>query len=204
MKNLVHGFGITDILTGKVAGGKLAHDKSYIVWSGMLRRCYSKKSLIKYPSYNYTIVCPEWKVYSNFKKWFDKNYIEGYEIDKDVKSKHPIVKMYCPEECCFIPRWLNTLLNNCSSVGGEWPAGVCFAKGRGKFRARYSMNGRSKHIGHFDTSKQAGEAYLLAKGKHICEIAKAYPDKKVSIYLYRFGLDMLNQIEIPFNEVRAA
>ena len=47
-------------------------------------------------------VCEEWKHFSNFKKWFDENYIEGFDIDKDILIKGN--KVYSPEACSFVPR----------------------------------------------------------------------------------------------------
>ena len=75
--------------------------KSYTCWYHMIERCYDKTL----PSYiNYggrgVMVCDEWKLYSNFKKWYDDNCIDGYEIDKDIKGG----MIYSPQTCIFISK----------------------------------------------------------------------------------------------------
>ena len=72
MSKLVFGVGVNDLgYATRVYeyvtenGGKRIRKpvficKYYEVWKNMLRRCYSKKSLESYPSYNGTSVCSEW------------------------------------------------------------------------------------------------------------------------------------------------
>ena len=60
---------------------------AYTHWKGMIRRCYDKKSLKTRPTYSDCTVCKEWLRFSVFKEWFDKNYIQGYALDKDILSK---------------------------------------------------------------------------------------------------------------------
>ncbi len=75
--------------------------KSYRVWSGMVSRCYNinNKSYKTYGNNGVTI-CEEWKLYSNFQTWFDSNYIEGFEIDKDYSG----CSLYSPSTCVFISK----------------------------------------------------------------------------------------------------
>ena len=77
----------------------------YDTWVGMIRRCYSEKSLIKRPTYKDVTICEEWYNFQNFAKWFENNYVEGLHLDKDLLSKEK--KIYSPKSCCFI-----TLQNN--------------------------------------------------------------------------------------------
>ena len=62
--------------------------RSYGVWKNMAKRCYNPLH-ISYKSYGAkgAKVCEEWFLYSNFKKWYDENHIEGYQLDKDKLSK---------------------------------------------------------------------------------------------------------------------
>ncbi|MGL5713837.1 MAG: hypothetical protein ACRCX2_12515 [Paraclostridium sp.] len=75
--------------------------RAYNVWYNMIRRCYDKKS-VSYKTYGAKgiRVCEEWRLYSNFKRWYDENYIEGYEIDKDFSLKG----YYGPDSCVFIKK----------------------------------------------------------------------------------------------------
>lgn len=74
--------------------------KAYDSWIGMLRRCYSNKSLAKRPTYKDVTVCEEWHNFQNFAEWFEVNYKDGLHLDKDLLSKHE--KIYSPETCCFL------------------------------------------------------------------------------------------------------
>lgn len=79
--------------------------KSYNVWVHMIDRCYNKNSTnyLWYGEKGVTI-CDEWKLYSNFKKWFDENYIEGCVVDKDISGG----SIYSPETCVFISKSKNS------------------------------------------------------------------------------------------------
>ena len=54
----------------------ISKDKSYCIWSNMLRRCYSEKYKKEHPSYESCYCCEEWLNYQNFIKWFNENYYE--------------------------------------------------------------------------------------------------------------------------------
>ena len=59
----VFGVGITDIYTGGIK-----RDKSYSLWRGILRRCYSENSVLSLKSYENCEISEDWKTYSNFKR----------------------------------------------------------------------------------------------------------------------------------------
>ena len=105
------GVGVNDY-NGRVSnskeGKKKTYEKFYLCWKSMLQRCYDTKELEKHPTYEKNFVCEEWHSLSNFKKWFDDNYIEGYQLDKDILF--PFKNEYCPDNCWFIPQNLNKLL----------------------------------------------------------------------------------------------
>lgn len=96
-KKADYGF-ITDIK-------KVRNLKSYRCWNDMIRRCYNQngKSYKTYGARGVT-VCEEWKLFSNFKKWYDENYIEGYVIDKDMSG----LNEYSPAGCVFISKSKNS------------------------------------------------------------------------------------------------
>lgn len=105
----------------------------YTLWKDMICRCYSPNMLKRCPTYIGCAVCKEWLLFSNFKKWFDENYIEGYDLDKDIIIKGN--KVYSPETCCFVPHKLNCTINKCQRSRGELPIGVSFDKSRQKYIA---------------------------------------------------------------------
>lgn len=90
----------------------------YNVWKNMERRCYDHKC----PAYNAygakgVTVSEEFKVYSNFRRWYEENREDGgnLEIDKDCKSFIlNIPKIYSPNTCILLPPEINTFI---SSIG---------------------------------------------------------------------------------------
>lgn len=82
--------------------------KVYAVWTSMLRRCYAKELHEKYPTYIGCTVCEEWHNFQKFGEWFDANYVEGYELDKDIKVKGN--KVYSPDTCLFVSPDANKIM----------------------------------------------------------------------------------------------
>ncbi len=91
---------------GEMAGNTRKNGRSYSIWHNMLLRCYYRKDQKKNKAYNDVSVCEEWHNYSNFHKWYEENYIEGTELDKDALSGES--KVYSPKTCCFLTRQENS------------------------------------------------------------------------------------------------
>lgn len=112
----VYGWGI--IGTEKTKDDNGSSLKSYRVWSSMIGRCYGEVYNKNNPNYIGCEVCEEWRLYSNFKKWFDENYYtlenEDVQLDKDLLcDKLGLeVKTYSPNTCLFLPKSINTKLIN--------------------------------------------------------------------------------------------
>jgi hypothetical protein len=100
-------------------GGKLT--VVYLKWSNMLERCYSEEYHKKQPTYIGCSVDERWHNFQVFAKWFEENYIEGYELDKDILLKGN--KIYSPETCCFVPKEINLLFKGHKN-GKIYPPGV--------------------------------------------------------------------------------
>lgn len=107
----IFGVGVNDY-NGQVSnsknGKKKTYEKFYMFWKAMLQRCYDPKELKKNPTYEKNFVCEEWHSLSKFKEWFDDNYVEGYQLDKDLLN--PFGNEYSPNNCWFIPQDLNKLM----------------------------------------------------------------------------------------------
>src|SRR6478609_6597185 len=127
------------------AGVKSKHSKQYSVWSSMLKRCYDPKEHEKNPSYKDCKVVEEWLSLQVFGEWFDKNYKEGYQLDKDLLLKGN--KIYGPETCCFVPQEINLLLVNNKRSRGVYPIGV--SKQRNKYSAHVRVKNKQKHLGNY-------------------------------------------------------
>tara|TARA_R110000782_G_scaffold85221_2_gene165724 strand:- start:21 stop:659 length:639 start_codon:yes stop_codon:yes gene_type:complete len=96
--------------------------RSYSVWSNMMRRCYDIKVQAKQPTYKGCSVCDEWHNYQNYAEWFDKNQIEGFEVDKDIKINGN--KIYSPSACSFVSKKDNVSQSHSKKYKIKSPEGV--------------------------------------------------------------------------------
>ena len=150
--------------------------KAYKVWDCMLKRCYSKNDKNHKSSYKDCVVCDEWLLYSNFEKWYNNNYIEGYSIDKDLLS--PGNRIYSPQTCCFLPPEINTRLISHSIRKTEQPIGVTVDTKQGGYQVIVKQHGKSRRIGNrYDDIDSAFKAYCSAKKEYIKEIAEDFYKK---------------------------
>lgn len=184
----VYGVGINDF-DGCINEEKGKHMLSYRYWRAMIQRCYDEKFLKNHNTYVGCCVCDEWLFFSNFKKWFDKNYVENYELDKDILVKGN--KEYSPEKCCFVPHKINSIILGANSVRGGLPIGVSIHNG--KFVATHHA---SKTWGKsYSTKEDAFKAYKQAKEGYLKKVAKEYYnvgkiDKKVYDALMNYKIDI--------------
>lgn len=163
-KRLRYGVGINDVMGA-------SKSPAFQIWTNMLMRCYDSATADSHPTYNNCTVCPEWHYLSNFKKWFDENYIEGYHLDKDILVKGN--KVYSPETCCFIPIEINSLFTNRKRFRGKYPIGI--QPKDGGYEVAMESNGeRKRYIGYYRTIEEAFQAYKTEKEYRIKEVATRY------------------------------
>lgn len=92
--------------TGFIGAGKKdrpyvgSRTKAYTVWSDMMERCYSRTAPKHHPAYKDCTVCNEWHDFQVFAVWFEVNYIEGLQIDKDIRVEGN--RIYSPDTCKFV------------------------------------------------------------------------------------------------------
>lgn len=161
-KKLVYGVGIYDSYE-KVKG-----NRCYIVWGSMIERCFSQRWKQLHPTYADCSMWEGWKNYSVFKKWFDENYVKGYDLDKDLLSRG--AKVYSPETCVFLPPEINRAIL-CKGKNNGLKIGV--RKYKDRYKAYINM-GYTRDLGMFDTEDDAHDAYVIAKRRHIKTLAKYY------------------------------
>lgn len=162
----------------------------YNCWTSMIKRGYSSKYEKRQPSYKNVTVCEGWHNFQNFAEWFEENYKEGFELDKDILVKGN--KLYSPETCCFVSKEINTLFTKNNSKRGDCPIGVEKCK-NGKYRATFGQNNKTTHIGTFNTTKEAFEAYKTTKELYIKELANKWKDKinpKVYEAMYNYKVEI--------------
>lgn len=168
LRKKVQGVGVVDV------NYSIKGMKSYSYWYCMLRRCYSNSFQEKEPSYKGCSVCDEWLLFSNFKKWFDKNYIECYALDKDILVKGN--KVYSPDTCCFVPVEINSLFVNRKSQRTKSGL-VGVYKKRNKFYSVLHIDKKQKNLGYFNSPEDAFNAYKIEKEKYIQKVATEYYSK---------------------------
>ena len=194
----VYGVGITGLEPTTDKNGKRLD--SYDCWRKMLMRCYSAKYQEKQPTYKGCYVSEGWLYYPNFKNWYNESYYEidgkTSQLDKDILVKGN--KVYSPDTCVFVPKFINSLFIKCQNSRGQYPIGVCYKKANKKYQAGLNMfkDGKSvrKYLGYFDTADEAFKTYKKAKEEYIKEVADKYKDKipvelYKSMYAYKVEID---------------
>lgn len=177
-RGLVLGVGINDAdyLTEIRVDGKRVVCPAYRAWKHILRRCYCEIFLMENKTYREVSVCDEWHIFSNFREWFDKNHVDGWQIDKDILTPS---KVYGPSTCIYVPRWLNNFTEDHRGARGPYKIGVSWHAKAGAFLAACSnplSNRRSGYIGLYDAEEEAHLAWL-AKKKEIALILKPKMDE---------------------------
>lgn len=181
-KKLVYGVGINDAgrpVTSEL-NGKMVMCPFYAKWRAMLQRCYDSKLHLRRPTYVGCSVTEEWLLFSNFERWMKTQDWEGKELDKDLLKVGN--KLYSPDFCIFIPPELNSFTIDLGASRGEYPLGVYFDKGSGKFKAqcRNPLIGRQEYLGLFDTPEEAHLAWKKRKHELACIYADQQTDLRVA------------------------
>jgi hypothetical protein len=143
--------------------------KLYKIWQDMKARCYRiKKDRYKNYGLRGIIVCEEWRNnYISFREWAYKNgYKENLQIDRKDNDGN-----YEPNNCRFISGQRNAQnrgpqLNKTSKYKG-----VSFYKSSDRWKAQIKINKHVKHIGYFDSQKEAAIAYNSEAKKAFGEFA---------------------------------
>ncbi len=183
-RNLLHGVGINDseYIVRPQSGSGSNTCPFYSKWSDMIKRCYSSLYQESKPTYVGCSVSDEWLTFSKFKSWMINQDWQGMDLDKDIIK--PGNKIYSPDNCCFVSRQLNNLLNNHKSKRGDYPQGVSLDKRRGLFQSYMNVNGKKKHLGYYSTPDEASDVYIEFKSILIINEANKQIDYRVKNGLY--------------------
>lgn len=163
-RGLVEGVGVNDApyCTNPAIDGKRFKCPAYRAWNNMLSRAFSAKCHARQPTYSVVSVCDEWRSFMPFRRWWIKNQVDGWQIDKDLLSDSGL---YSPETCVFVPVWLNLFTVDSGAARGAYPIGADFSKDAGKFRAKCCnpMSKKQEHLGYFTTPEEAHLAWRARK-----------------------------------------
>lgn len=138
-------------------------NKIYNAWSNMQYR------VKRNPSYKDCKICDQWQSFASFKLFYDNNYIENYDLDKDLLGNG---KLYSPETCCFVPHKINTLLKT-QRKDSFLPIGV-FRNGKNFVALCQDYNEKLRCLGTFKTKEKAQRVYGAYKAAIVWDIATAY------------------------------
>ena len=168
---LVYGFGVndSDYPIVRVINGGLARCKAYDTWKDLIRRCYSEKHRKKWPTYIGVTVCEEWRSFMAFRDWWLDNHADGWQIDKDLITDN---RQYSPDNCIYVPSWLNNFTIGHNSARGEYPIGVDYHKKSNSFRSRCSnpANGKREEVAGFKTPEAAHLAWRARKLEYAAQM----------------------------------
>ncbi len=172
--NLIYGVGVNDWKGGVKEDGKII--KSYVNWFSMLRRCYDPSTHISRPTYKECTVREDWRWFSKYKSWYDVEFFEGSQVDKDILI--PGNKEYSKDTCVMIPGWLNSLLH-AQPKEQKCPLGVVHREDRVRqYGAEISYKGVRKYLGAFSTPEAAHLAWQQEKVQVILKAVEDYSAEK--------------------------
>lgn len=147
-RKLIQGVAQNDVnfITSRRVSGKLFHHPCYYQWLSMLNRVYGGYQ----KCYNSSFVCDEWHKFSNFYCWWKDNYVEGFDLDKDLLSDG--FSSYSPETCCYLPNWVNSVITQ------KYTKNFGVTLTATGFRCYCTIDGISKHY-YFKTEEDAKTAW---------------------------------------------
>lgn len=164
------------------------NDKSYTTWTNMFKRCYSEK-LRNQPTYIDCKVDERWFDFNVYLEWFNDNYKDGYQLDKDILIKGN--KIYGPDTCCFVPEEINKAFTKSNKIRGKLPIGVCVF--RNKYQTQMSKFGNKLFFGNYDSIEEAFNVYKQEKEKYIHELAEKWKNQineKIYLCLINYTVDI--------------
>lgn len=172
-----HGINDADYLIEVRVNNKRVTCPYYRVWVNILVRVFDQKLHAVRPTYRECSITDEWLLFSNFRKWMEKQDWHEKELDKDLLI--PGNREYKPDACIFIPSEINSLLLDSNASRGAYSQGVSYIKRMKKFRAGTSMGGENKFLGHFNTVEEAESVYKIAKAVVFARAAAKQSDPRI-------------------------
>ncbi len=136
---------------------------AYSTWRSMILRSYSSRFHKTNPSYSKCVVEPCWHNFQVFAEWFEVNFKEGMQLDKDLLcSLYSIYPTrYGPDTCCFLPKEINSAIAQPIVDKNGIPSGV--VTDRGKYVSGYGSSRKMR----FCTANEAIE-YQIGTRRKVC------------------------------------
>lgn len=152
----------------------------YRAWCDMLKRCYCTKLQERQPTYKGCSVTEEWKRFSNFRGWMEKQDFVGKHLDKDLLFEGN--KTYSDKTCVFVTRAVNNFTTDSGAARGGWLIGAYWDRVSNKFKANCSnpFTKKREHLGYFTSEQEAHQAWLKRKLELAYELAAIQTDTRVA------------------------
>lgn len=128
------------------------HKKFERLYRAMMERGCDKKFKETHASYKDVNVSIEFQNKNTFVIWCFNNYVDGWELDKDLLSE-PDNKIYSENTCVFIPKQLNIFLNSY-----KYTQGVKYNRKYKNYTAKIMFEGKNYYLGTFNTKAEALKA----------------------------------------------
>ena len=147
------------------------------VWSHMNDRCYAPYVTNEKPSY---LECVNhFKDVNSFLDWCHDSpgFLEVHDnqkwgLDKDILNQGN--KIYSPQNCCFVPEFVNNVFLIRNAKRGNFPCGVTQTYKSSTYKARcHTFSGRLEVSG-FKTPLSAHMKWAELKAGHTLEVAERY------------------------------
>ena len=183
MRKPVFGVGVNNadyMQQPSTVGGRLTCP-AYRAWKSIMSRSYNEKFHKIEPAYSSVVVASEWVGFMNFRKWWILNYVSGYHLDKDIIGSG---KVYGPNDCIYIPQWLNAFVMKGESKRGNSPTGVSKDTRSARFVAQCNnpITNKREFVGYFSTEVKARDAYLERKIQHATSLKITMDNIDIRIY----------------------
>ncbi|QPL10865.1 HNH endonuclease [Pectobacterium phage Possum] len=127
----------------------------YRCWTALRNRCDNPNNPA-YPDYgargiNY---CPEWESFENFRDWaYANGYKPELEIDREDNDKG-----YSPDNCRWATRTTQQRNRRGQRNSASQYVGVSRSKRTGNWQASIKHDGKSVHLGYFNSEIEAAKA----------------------------------------------
>lgn len=93
---------------GVGAYNSVSSSAAYLVWTNLMKRCYSAERSSKYRVYDDCVIDERWHSFQEFGKYYHKNCKDEYLITKDLLIDN--CKVYSEDTCIFVPQCVEEYL----------------------------------------------------------------------------------------------
>lgn len=158
--------------TSYTVDGVKTKTRESILWYGIKDRVFGGRK----PAYIGCSMSDNFLDYQFFAHWCHTQIgwnEDNWHMDKDLIVEGN--KEYHEDRCVFVPRVINTVLNNEKKPRTNGlPLGVIYDKKWNQYRAHCWVYGNTEYLGVYRNPEDAHKAYVKRKNEYVQEIAEMY------------------------------